>query len=382
MKSNALFIPSLESGEERLSVKPFSVSRASIPSLSSVTVGNKIHNLGILKDFKKHPLLAKFIPSSGKISLSWIRLKEGETLQPHTHPILSMVLICKGNVQSLGEVENFLSEGDIFLIPSGCVHGFRGEGPSGFWGLSIQFETQGLYEDINNPLVKFMDLETQDIPPQKKDHHPPSFHGLLERNTYFKNIFSSHSLFNFLNKKANNNPTIHDSFFDLFQVWSNAFQKMVFTRSALCAHPVFESITRHHLEEEFGHDRALQNQRKKSEVFWDPILQATVDWFPYKMFSLDEMEKLVLVHLVVEASATLFYTNLPESITKSGAYFEHFKIHSEIDTSHEQMGLEHLKNLDNRFYQRLYTVQSEGWSMLNSLFERMTQLLINLELFS
>lgn len=134
------------------------ITRDSIPSINSITVDNVVHNLGILKDFRKHDLLRKYLPEAGRLSISWVRLKKDEMLDIHQHPTTSMIIITCGQVEVCGDLKTLIKEGDIVLIPAGSLHGFIGRGEEGFWGLSLQFEGNGLYENIEEPRVNFTTL--------------------------------------------------------------------------------------------------------------------------------------------------------------------------------------------------------------------------------
>ena len=289
--------------------KPFFVTRDAIPAVHSVKIGEEVHNLGILKDFRAHQNLKNVLPEESRPSFSWVHLKNEEVLNPHMHSIASMIIVCKGEVMSLGDMIVHLKEGDIFFIPPNAVHGFKGLN-QGFWGLSIQFEKRGLYEDIDNPLVSFVEKKEQYFGPNKEKL---SLLNLLDQNQQFLEKFSRNPLFSFLNDKKYQTEKIREQFLSLFQVWSNSFQRMVLLRSALCYHNDHQEVADQHLQEEFGHNSDFISKNS----FKDPVLQAVSDWFPWRILSLSEEEKIVLVHLVIEASATVFYENIPSFIAKS-----------------------------------------------------------------
>lgn len=347
--------------------KPFFVTRESIPAIYSVKIGEEIHNLGILKDFRSHLGLKNVLPETSRPSFSWVHLKNEEVLNPHVHPIASMIIVCKGDVMSLGDSVVHLKEGDVFFIPPNTVHGFKGLN-QGFWGLSIQFEKRGLYEDINDPLASFVEKKEEYFDANKKKSN---FVILLDRNQLFAKKFAAIPLFTFLNDKKNQTETIRENFLSFFQVWSNSFQRMVLLRSALCYNVEHQEIADQHLQEEFGHNSDFVSKNS----FKDPVLQAVSDWFPWKMFSLSEEEKIVLVHLVIEASATIFYEKIPSFIARSSFCDKHFAIHQKIDESHENLGNSLLEKLDNQIYDRLSIIQREGWEMLGQVFERIYVLL-------
>jgi quercetin dioxygenase-like cupin family protein len=133
------------------------IARDEIPTLSTIVVDGEEKNLGILKDFSRHPAVAAFIPDDARLAMSWVRLEPGEVLDTHVHPIKSMIVVAEGHGRTRGDLEADFTDGDIILIPPGAHHGFAGAGDHGFWALSIQFELRGLYEDPSNPLAEFVD---------------------------------------------------------------------------------------------------------------------------------------------------------------------------------------------------------------------------------
>jgi quercetin dioxygenase-like cupin family protein len=131
------------------------ISRSDIPAIHEVEEGGKVHTLGEHRDFSRHPLLREHIPENARLGISWVKLGPGQTLDPHLHPIVSMIIICRGAGSLLGDLEGDLKEGDVVLVGAGRLHGFVGGEPSGFTGLSVQFELRGLYEDKDRALVTF-----------------------------------------------------------------------------------------------------------------------------------------------------------------------------------------------------------------------------------
>lgn len=131
------------------------IRREDIPAISEIVAEGKVHSLGEHRDFRRDPALAAFIPDNARLAMSWTRLTPGQILEPHVHPIRSMILICDGAGKLLGEQTAPLRAGDAVIVPPGCLHGFEGSPPHGFFALSIQFEATGLYEDVSNPHVEF-----------------------------------------------------------------------------------------------------------------------------------------------------------------------------------------------------------------------------------
>jgi hypothetical protein len=51
----------------------------------------------------------------------------------------------------------------------------------------------------------------------------------------------------------------------------------------------------------------------------------------------------------------------------------YFKIHSEADEGHEQMGRELLTDLSPRKYERLIEIQHQGWSIMSAFCEHVAK---------
>jgi mannose-6-phosphate isomerase-like protein (cupin superfamily) len=149
MKSSSLKNEAENSAITEVQVIP----RDEIPAIHSVTQDGVVHQLGELRDFQWHETLKEFLPSSNMISFSWVRLKPGDRLAPHEHPMKSMIILVKGSVWLTGQKNMLLKEGDTVITPPNCSHGFEAVEDS--CGFSIQFE-EGIYTDPENARVKFL----------------------------------------------------------------------------------------------------------------------------------------------------------------------------------------------------------------------------------
>jgi len=337
-----------------------------IPTINSVVINDTAHNLGILKDFKKNQYLASFIPNVAHISLSWVKLQKGKILDIHKHPIDSMVIVTDGKVQLIGDKTDMLQAGDIVAIPKNCKHGFVGIGRKGFCGLSIQFENKGLYEDITSPLVEFVD-----------NTNSMHFDKLINDNIRYVKEFNNNSLFQLMKSNALDDIDLRNKFFDCFQVFSNYFQRMMMNRVCFTDNEIYLPTFELHLEEEFGHNTRLKEDRNKRQSIWDPILEATSSWFATKMLTLDNLEKIVLVHLVVETSACIFYKNAKDKFAVDLQESKHFNIHmTDIDLTHADLGIDFIKNTKISDFTQFFIVQKQGWAMLNMAFSRIADLVI------
>jgi len=129
------------------------INRANIDLISEVSIKGVAHQLGEHRDFKRHAKLKDFIPCRGEFSLSWTKLEKNQTLEKHTHPVKSMIVICSGRASLIGQEKRLISEGDVVIVPPYFEHGFVADQGEVLHALSIQFEGDGLYENLKNYLL-------------------------------------------------------------------------------------------------------------------------------------------------------------------------------------------------------------------------------------
>lgn len=339
------------------------IRRQDMPQLTTVVVNGREHRLGILKDFRKHPDLAAFLPEDARLSLAWVHLDAGEVLAVHEHPTASMIIVGHGHGEAMGDVDASIADGDIVIIPPGRPHGFRGAPPDGLWALSVQFEGDGLYEQASQPRVRF------EASGRGAVH--PLYHELLARNERFGRAFvDSNPIHAWLESGRLADARDRERFFDAVQVFSRYFQRAMFARSATVDDPRFEQPFRSHLAEEYGHDERLAADVGHRSSVWDPLLEAASNWFVWKMVTLDNAEKVVLSSLVLEVSSDLVSRH-GQAVFPGIPYFE---VHAEADSGHQQVGMPLLENLETAAYSRLFQVQQEGWDMLNVMAARIAAL--------
>jgi quercetin dioxygenase-like cupin family protein len=333
------------------------IARSEIPSITSVTTETGTHPLGLLQDFRWHPVLARFFPANAELSVSWVRLEAGERLEPHVHDIDSMILICRGSALSLGHLECPLTEGDALAVPAGLSHGFEGAGTQGFWGLSIQFENRGIYTRAADPRVRFLQKSSV-------------LRELLARNERFAADFSNNSLFKFTREGGFSRPEVLQEFLTYFQLWSDAFQDMVKVRAQLGQTTPHRELAQRHWEEEKGHNSVLRRDGNQlSERAWDPVVVAIGGWFVSQMLTLSEVQQTLLIHLVVEVSAVVFYSEMtPRMPLEISA---HFKMHHGVDDEHVMLGVSVLEQCELDLQaESLFLTQQLGWEKLSQLFSR------------
>ena len=212
------------------------VRRDDVPSMRTIVVDGVEHWLGHVKDFTKNTNLAEFLPKDNRISMAWVRLEAGEELTPHVHPVPSMILIVEGSAGTTGDKHAVMNAGDALLVPQRRPHGFVGLEPNGFWGLSIQFDSRGLYEDIEDPWATFLADE------KSAELAGSPIEQLFKKNEEYMERFDKHRLFVLARNGLLNNPQTRRRFLDCFQVWSNHFQKMVLNRVVTLQNPLLRRI--------------------------------------------------------------------------------------------------------------------------------------------
>lgn len=342
--------------QQSQSIKMQVVPREVIPQLTSVVVEGKTYNLGRLLDFRKHPSLAAFIPDQTRLSMSWVNLKPGEVLETHRHPTASMIIVCEGEGDVVGDCQQRLQAGDITIVPPNYYHGFIGGGDKGFWALSIQFEGLGLYEDRSAPRVEFGEKEKSAIDQ------------ILHDQRIFETKFEKNPLMVLAKSSKIKDPVIKERLLDALNYWSDWFQKIITARMAMGGKAEYFDAAEQHLQEEIGHNKILYEIRKNKPVpFWDPLLDSGASWFHHQMISGTDEEKAVLIHLVLEGASTQFHT----AAKKGFLEYDFFNLHSDLDEDHFGMGLKLLENTKNVDVPHMLTVLHHGWSVFNVIAAQM-----------
>jgi pyrroloquinoline quinone (PQQ) biosynthesis protein C len=93
------------------------------------------------------------------------------------------------------------------------------------------------------------------------------------------------------------------------------------------------------------------------------------------MFNTSDEEKVVLIHLILETSANVFFNMIYPIMSQFGEHY-YFKKHSEADVKHEKMANDLLINLSPAQYQRLIEIQSQGWAIMFAALDRIAELAI------
>jgi len=331
----------------------FIVPRHDIHAITQVEIQGIAHDLGEHRDFRRHQALAEFLPSHGRISISWTRLVAGQELAVHQHPTKSMIIVTGGRGKLLGDAPRELCEGDVVAVPAGVEHGFLTDRE--LVALSLQFEGVGLYEDEHSARVSFVD----------------NFCGRLVKHQ--EDRLESHVSIPFF--RMLNDGTLEDTecrvrFLSCLHQWSSAFQRMMFLRQGLVHGTPWESLFLRHFYEELGHNDLLARESQISITRADSAIESCASWFLYRTLVGDNLERLVVTHLVLERSAHAFH-GLASHIFPSSYFAEH----AIDDDVHHNMGLAELQGMTAEMFQRLLSVSEKAWDVLELMLERMVQII-------
>jgi hypothetical protein len=174
-----------------------------------------------------------------------------------------------------------------------------------------------------------------------------------------------------LNDKILETDQNKEIFLATLQVWSNYFQRIMYARQAFCFEEPYMSLFRLHLEEEFGHDILLQKEHTSGLVIEDNYIDAAGMWFLNKMLSSSNLEKLIIVNLVLESCGDVFYNKVfpffEANMRKSGGFFQ---IHALADEHHSEVGKELLSHHSSATYSQLIKILNESWDMLEIILDR------------
>lgn len=337
------------------------IPREAIRAIHEVEEGGKTHRLGELRDLRWHETLASFIGEGSGLSVSWVRLDHGERLEPHQHPIQSMMVFYAGSGELLGDLSRELRAGDIVVVPPGGWHGFVG-GPEGLSGLSIQFGP-GLYTQPEAPRVTFE--EEQFSLPQ-----------LLAFNRERIEAFTRLPLFDLLRDGTLEDPEVRAAYLDALQIWVDGNQSLLFTRQASCDDPRFAGTFLQHFKEEVGHEVMHANRADGSAPKSRPrdaIMESIADWFTYQMNVLDNAEKAAIIHLVIENASSAYHRHAAPVLAKH-VNEEYFAVHVEADAHHAALGEALLRDATPETCRRLRAVLEEAWTMIGAMTDRLVEI--------
>lgn len=333
------------------------IDRDSLDGISSAVVDGVVHNLGLVKDFHKNPVLDGFIAGATRLSLSWVRLRHGEELAVHQHPTKSMIIVAEGTGRVNGDLSGPIGSGDIVVVPSNARHGFVGESPAGFWALSMQFEGAGLYEHPESPRVDFAGSDAAAVDLVRAENQ-------RQIDGYRRGALVS------LVRDLDRQPgPVRERVLDYLQGWSDAFQRVVAARVVAETDGGSRLLAHEHLAEEQGHNRLLDRARAGRPARRDPVISAVSSWFVDRMSNASSVERTVLAHLVLEGSGMVFHAAALPAFGDS----EYFRLHDGADAEHLDMGYRALATRRDWSVDEVTAILVEGWQMMTLLSDRVAE---------
>lgn len=334
------------------------VKREDIPRIQSVEQQGEVHDVGELRDFRWSDELREFMPEASSFSASWVRLDLGETLQTHTHPVQSMMIVYSGCGEMRGDLCRQVSEGDVIVVPAGQKHGFVG-GRGGLHCLSIQFGG-GLYSSPERARVIFADSEK-------------SLNAVLAYHDARMARFSGHEVFALLEDGTLLLPAKRAAFLAAVRYLLEAGEKLLVSCLASCGDPEYRTACKGWLDEssEAGSLGRPDAAPTEPEHAPDAILDAISDWFAHQMYVLDNAEKTAIVCLVFGGAENLLRRYAARVVEKYGeAAFQDGVDEARRVTASEDL----LRNETSETYTALRQIIGEAWDMIDAAGTRIVEL--------
>jgi quercetin dioxygenase-like cupin family protein len=320
------------------------IPRDLIPLIQEIEQDGAVHGLGDLRDFRWSETLRAFMPDAGEFSISWVELGPDEVLQPHTHPIQSMLVIYAGSGGVLGDLRRPLKKGDIVVVPPGCAHGFVG-GPDRLKALSIQFG-DGLYSDPKHAHVVF-------------SGEGSGFEVTSRYNESRLEEYQRGAIFDLLSDGTLDDPARRRVHLDNLRRWLVAYDLALISFQASSPPDALAD----------GRLEALPILASPGEG--DLVLQAFVDWFAYRMRVLDFHEKAALLHLVLGQAIAAYFRRAAPVLGKS-------ELPGLLDRLVPSRGVEVtlrlLRGQTPDAHARLQRILAEAWDMLGAMNQRIVAL--------
>lgn len=164
--------------------------------------------------------------------------------------------------------------------------------------------------------------------------------------------------------------------FDYLQIFTDGFQKMLYARQASCSDEKFAPVFLEHLKEEIGHNDLFRDRDKVTKKY-DPVLDAVCTWFIYQMLTLDNVEKTVVMHLVIESTGD-YYHKVASNLSKF-LHSDYYSVHNEHDEQHVAMGINLLRGYPPFVYDRIKQLIDQSWLQMITMVDRV-YFLINQEI--
>ena len=328
------------------------ISIDTLKTITHIQQGDQEVYIGQVRPFHSNESLMKYINHSSQARFTHVSLAQGEEHKPHMHDTNSMLIVTEGKGALIGDLSKEVKKGDIVCIPKGAVHGFQCHYPEGLEGISIQFEGEGLF-DSEEKNIRF-DYSKR----------------LLQHNMDLCKAFELSPFFQLMEEGIFNDADKKSIFYQNLKIWSEKFQDILFARQCSTIDPKFKTLFTEHILEEIGHDKLLKGKTK-----WDPIIDSCGDWFMVKMLQSDNIEKLVITHMVLELCGDVFHTKALKFADQSDAD-DYLSLHAHLDEGHAHMGSELLGHINEKQFDGLCDLSERAWKILEILLNRVAELTV------
>ena len=201
---------------------------------------------------------------------------------------------------------------------------------------------------------------------------------LLENNLTQLEMFNDCNLMKLLRSNSISDKNVRDNILDYLQIFSNSFQKIVMQRFISTKKNIFSKIAEKHLQEEFGHNLILMKNRNDKETPKDHIIKENSDWFINQMLIADDVSKHILMHLILETTADLFFKSAYKAFLPYEK-IDYLHLHDEADEDHSQMGMKQLASIDLSSVEGLIPLFNEGWARVIVICNRIAEKAIHAE---
>lgn len=121
----------------------------------------------------------------------------------------------------------------------------------------------------------------------------------------------------------------------------------------------------------FGY--ANKNQPNAETDFFDPVLEALLNWFIYQMTVLDRLEKKVLIDLVLNQANSIYHTMLKPHIANNRALTSTL---TQLKNANESLSFDEAILYSQSFetLHRIHEVMDLSWNMVEALLDRISEL--------
>lgn len=188
------------------------------------------------------------------------------------------------------------------------------------------------------------------------------YSNLIKKQAFYLSKFNRSNLIRLVKSGTLKNKKNRLKLLDALQPFSDFFQKTVMLRYVFSEGLSFIESAQDHLSEEFRHNIFLKLDRKNRPEKFHPVLESAAAWFAWKMFTSSDLQKTVLVHWVLEASANTFF-----QLVHASKYFtetDYFKTHSVLDEEHQNIPESFFNNLREEEIKDILHTLDKGWQIL------------------